>query len=289
MADVTISQLTREIPSGNSIVPYSSGGSTFGMPVSGILQGSTNAEIATLTYPNFNYSGAGSGKATLSIGDLNLADSCSIRLSQRGGTHIIGNNRPESASNHVILPTALNADFVINNAVRGPGTSIILATSGLERARIDKDGNVGINVNNPQTKLEVGGDISIKTPAGPRFYMKGDSVNNPGNNWYTVHTFNYYASTGFMLMVSYEDSDGDGSNVTGIFVDSGSFSWAGSTAAVTRLIGSTLLEVRKLIGAGSIPPVQLQVRYAGTFPHPGGQGTAQWLQWNMFLLGSREI
>jgi len=41
MADVTISQLTQGVPSGNNILPYSTGSNTLGVPVSAIFQNSS--------------------------------------------------------------------------------------------------------------------------------------------------------------------------------------------------------------------------------------------------------
>jgi len=159
MADVTISALTQGTPAGNNIVPYSTGSSTLGTPVSALFQESSFIQISTQTYPNYNYTGAGSGRALLTLGDVNRFDSSAIRFTQAGGTHIIGNNRPQSGGPNQILNTASNADFVINNAVVNPGTSIIFATSATERMCINKDGSVGIGTTTPAAKLDVNGDI----------------------------------------------------------------------------------------------------------------------------------
>jgi len=45
MADVTISQLTRGTPTGNSLLPYSTGSNTLGVPVSALLQNTNNVGI----------------------------------------------------------------------------------------------------------------------------------------------------------------------------------------------------------------------------------------------------
>jgi len=157
MADVTISQLTPGTPAGNNVVPYSTGSNTLKAPVSALFQESSFIQISTQTYPDYNYTGAGSGRALLTLGDYNRLDSSAIRFTQAGGTHIIGNNRTQSGGPNQILNTASNADFVINNAVVNPGTSIIFATSATERMRINKDGNVGIGTASPTSFLDVRG------------------------------------------------------------------------------------------------------------------------------------
>ena len=47
MADVTINALTRGTPAGSSILPYSTGSNTLGVPVSAILQNAGNIGIGT--------------------------------------------------------------------------------------------------------------------------------------------------------------------------------------------------------------------------------------------------
>ena len=47
MADVTISQLTQGTPSGNHLLPYSTGSSTLAVPASGIFQNVSNVGINT--------------------------------------------------------------------------------------------------------------------------------------------------------------------------------------------------------------------------------------------------
>jgi hypothetical protein len=47
MADVSISSLTQGIPAGNNVLPYSTGSSTLGVPVSAIFQNVNNVGIGT--------------------------------------------------------------------------------------------------------------------------------------------------------------------------------------------------------------------------------------------------
>jgi len=185
MADVTISNLTKGIPAGSALLPYSQGGNTLAVAASSVLQGSSFVEIGAPSYPNYNYNIGtafgpyAGGQALLTLGDFNRFDSCAIRFTQAGGSHIIGNNRPASGgAPNPILSTASNADFVINNDVRGPGTSIVLATSGIERMRIDKDGNVGIGTSNPQAKLDVSGDVRATNTAKAYAIFDGSNAIN---------------------------------------------------------------------------------------------------------------
>lgn len=102
------------------------------------------------------------------------------------------------------------------------------------------------------------------------FIMKGNTVSNPGTNWQTVHTFTQYASTGFMLMVSYEDNAADSNNRFAIFVDSGTSSYGGGFS-VSKLHGSTDLEAQR-------STYSLQVRHASSTSNNCN------LQWQLFLL-----
>jgi hypothetical protein len=109
------------------------------------------------------------------------------------------------------------------------------------------------------------------------FVMKSGAVTGPGSTFYTVHTFGEYASTAFMLMVSYENNAGDGANLSAIFVDNGSNSYGGGFGA-TRLTGSTSLECSR---GGTTGARTLQVR------HSSGSGAGDtYLQWQLFLLAS---
>ena len=111
--------------------------------------------------------------------------------------------------------------------------------------------------------------------SGVPFIMRGGWVTGPGSNWQTVWTFQEYASTAFMVMVSYENNTGDGANLSAIFADSGSSSYGGGFS-VNRLTGSTTLECRRGGGAGART---LEIR------HSSGSGdSAVNLQWQLFLL-----
>jgi hypothetical protein len=107
------------------------------------------------------------------------------------------------------------------------------------------------------------------------FIMRGGWVTGPGSNWQTVWTFQEYASTAFMLMVSYENNLGDGANRSAIFADSGTGSYGGGFG-VNRLTGSDSLECRR---SGSEGARTLQVRHSS-----GNSDSAVNLQWQLFLL-----
>jgi hypothetical protein len=140
-------------------------------------------------------------------------------------------------------------------------------------------GNVGIGTTNPGYPLDVNGIIRGRTQlhmnsgngAGFPFIMKGSSVTSPGSTWHTVHTFGQYELTAFMLMVAYEDNEGDGNNLFALFADSGSGSY-GEGFSITRIHGSSTLECRR-------DNRDLQVRHSS-----GGSTGSKNLNWQLFWL-----
>lgn len=137
---------------------------------------------------------------------------------------------------------------------------------------------VGIGTTNPQDLLDVNGQIRARTGirigdgsgSGYPFFIKTSSVTSPGSSWHDVHVFGQYALTAFMLLVGYENNDGDGANLSAVFVDSGTSSY-GEGFSITQLSGSTTLEVRRSTST-------LQVR------HSSGGSTNQFLTWTLMLL-----
>jgi len=143
MADTTISQLSQGTPAGNDILPYSTGSSTLGVPVSAIFQ-NTNTYVAIgssisaqykldVYHDNYNAIRA-VGNSTNSIG-IYIDNKAPGARSYGIGS--VGSSGPSKAGNLTIFDH----------------------TAQLPRFNIDSTGNVGIGVNDPQAKLDVSGTI----------------------------------------------------------------------------------------------------------------------------------
>jgi len=141
MADVTISSLPTRTPSGNNILPYSTGSNTLGTPVSALFQSVGNIGIGT-TSPSYlldlrqNYNGA-------LVNIEGSSDNIAIRLK----------NNQTGGREYRIISTAQGSGY---------GTGALALedqTSGSARMVINNAGNVGIGTSTPQAKLEVVGDV----------------------------------------------------------------------------------------------------------------------------------
>ena len=158
MADVTISSLPLGTPSGNNILPYSTGSNTLGVPVSAILQNAGNIGINTTNTPS-----------TLTVnGDMQLLEYGKLNFSNTAGASYI--NSP--LSNHLALYTA-----------------------GESRIRIDSTGNVGIGLlpnawGTTMAALQLGGSSCIWSDkvAGLRTFY--------GTNYYYDGTNRKYMAAG---------------------------------------------------------------------------------------------
>jgi len=131
MADVTISQLTQSTPAGSSILPYSTGSNTLGVPVSAILQDAGNIGI-----------GNNSPQSKLHVYD---ASNSLIALGRAGN------------------PQAL-AKWEYNSGTCSFGTrdtdNLELITNNVSRLFMNTVGNVGIGTSSPTTKLDVAGTVN---------------------------------------------------------------------------------------------------------------------------------
>jgi len=88
MADVTISQLTKGTPTGNSILPYSTGSNTLGVPVSAIFQNTSNLLIGTEYMPGYTSNRLSVNGGILIDGDISFAQDLKayfIRVPTNGG------------------------------------------------------------------------------------------------------------------------------------------------------------------------------------------------------------
>jgi len=170
MADVTINELTRGVPAGGNILPYSTGSNTLGVPVSAILQDAGNIGI-----------GNNSPQSKLHVYD---ASNSLIALGRAGN------------------PQAL-AKWEYNSGTCSFGTrdtdNLELITNNVSRLFMNTVGNVGIGTTTPTAKLDVNGNVkatNIPKFAWARFNGSGEiqaslgvtsiTPNSPNSNVYIV-------------------------------------------------------------------------------------------------------
>jgi uncharacterized protein YaiE (UPF0345 family) len=198
MADVTINELTRGTPAGNNILPYSTGSSTLGVPVSAIFQNAGSLRPG----PGFNI-GIGTTKpiAKLQVGDDWLStDGASTMDPGAIKIYYQIDRSPRIELNHSIPggaggPSGAGIGFTLASdnqydalatrgsamAVPDPNTERTLAfyiSDGIkltERMRIDSNGRVGIGTANPTAKLDVVGDV--KSTNTPKAWVNFDGIN----------------------------------------------------------------------------------------------------------------
>jgi len=139
MADVTISQLSRNVPSGNNILPYSTGSNTLGVPVSAIFQ---NVSTRVGINSNSTYSGAG------------LQVNGSVLLTLSGGNQLGLISGPQRWD----LDVDVSADnaFRVRNMTYPAGVTSTCLT-------IVTAGNIGIGVVSPTTnmKMDLYGNLRV--------------------------------------------------------------------------------------------------------------------------------
>jgi len=138
MADVTISQLTQGTPAGSSIIPYSTGTSTLGVPASAVLQNAGDIRIG--------------GK--LSVGDIGpVAYQLELRAANpnQGIIGLVYNNDLTGSPKTGAMLQFTQAN-VVDWAIGQPSNSSSFSfytgrnylSTGVERMRIDSNGVVTI-------------------------------------------------------------------------------------------------------------------------------------------------
>jgi len=106
MADVTISNLTKGIPAGSAILPYSTGNSTLGVPVSAIFQNTSNLLIGTDYMPGYTTNKLSVNGGVLMDGDISFAQDVKayfIRVPTNGGAIRLRGNSQTGADRRLQL------------------------------------------------------------------------------------------------------------------------------------------------------------------------------------------
>ena len=158
MADVTISSLPTGTPSGNALIPYSTGSSTLGVPVSAILQDAGNIGI-----------GNNSPQGKLHVYD---ASNSLIALGRAG------------------YPQAL-AKWEYNGGTCSFGTrdsdNLELITNNVSRLFMNTVGNVGVGTSSPTAKLHVAGDVKASNTPKAWVSFNGQGAVNQNQSIYSQY------------------------------------------------------------------------------------------------------
>jgi hypothetical protein len=181
MADTTISSLTPGTPAGSSVLPYSTGSNTLGVPVSAIFQGSDKIGIG-INNPQFTLdltNTADTGERAMRIYNGSLRDL------------LIG---VEGSSGNRFSGSSINNAFVGSSSSAG----LELATNNNVRMYINSDGNVGIGTTTPSSKLEVNGTIKATGLNAPGCVVQIAMSTYSGKESFTDATqYNNFYSTTF--------------------------------------------------------------------------------------------
>jgi hypothetical protein len=174
MADVTISQLTRGIPAGNNLLPYSTGTNTLGAPVSALFQNTSNAYFNSLNDDVSRFSDnlvTGTTSASFIIADnANKSSSGPILSSSnppllelRGTTF----NFSQPQINFTEKGNVMGS-IIVKNYAGNTGTfhfctnnTNFAANSAVPRMTISSNGNVGIGTTNTKSTITTQGSERI--------------------------------------------------------------------------------------------------------------------------------
>lgn len=132
MADVTISQLTRQVANNNALIPMSQSGATFATPLSSVFSNVSDS--------SFN------NKVTIS--DFSINSNLILEANYRGTNPGVSTS---ASGKHLYLAT--------NN----PNGELRLETNGVLRQVIDASGNIGMGPSSPTAgmKLDIYGSTRI--------------------------------------------------------------------------------------------------------------------------------
>jgi hypothetical protein len=167
MADVTISGLTRGIPTGNNIIPYSTGSDTLGVPVSALFHNAGNIGIGT---PDPQKAIEVRGDGTLGAGRIRVSNSTDPAYEISDTTNVKG--------------------YLFYDTIGASNSIILRHASVFNQLVLKNTGNVGIGTTTPAEKLTVVGNISasgdVISPSVPKFAYA--VLSQVGTAPYTVTT-----------------------------------------------------------------------------------------------------
>jgi len=174
MADVTISNLTKATPAGNNIIPYTTGSSTQGTPVSALFQNTRFVGINN-TNPTYKLQVTTNSQGTDGIALNSVINNIGV-----GALEIRANNS-QGANNGITQAGDQGIIFSAGNVNTG---SFVLAPWNNQAAsgmRMDSNGRVAIGKVTPSTTLDVEGTItctSTVTNGVRTLFFSGNTTGN---------------------------------------------------------------------------------------------------------------
>jgi len=190
MADITINELTKGTPTGNSILPYSTGSNTLGVPVSAILQNAGNIGIGTAA-PEVKLHVVGDicTPGRMGIGTLSPARQLTV----------------DSVTNPEIGLYTAGTERVKLSTGGSAVSQLVIDTAGQPRVIINSTGmGIGIGTTAPAERLTVMGNMSasgdVKASNTPKAWVNFDGTGAIGTNQTIRSSYNvasvYKGNTG---------------------------------------------------------------------------------------------
>jgi len=186
MADVTISSLPLGTPSGNNILPYSTGFNTLGVPVSALFQsvgsnvgiGLMNPNVALTINGQLSATGSLAGNQNIIINN-SLYNQASMALVNYLGTQAILATDVNNWNNSLRIADSRDAAY--------PNTVSLYSNNNI-RMFVAANGNVKIGADsNPQAKLDVAGDVKASNTPKAWVSFNGQGAINQNQSIYSQY------------------------------------------------------------------------------------------------------